>query len=66
MSKKQTKEKTEKELLQEISNKMDLLILLNSLQGKSKDEQKKILKNYKRPLSKRELESITGIDRHGF
>jgi len=58
--------KSEKKLLEEISQKLDLLILITSLGGKSKGEQKKILKNYKGPLSKRELERITGIDRHEF
>jgi len=59
------KEKNEKEILQEISAKLDLLILISSLTGKDKDEQK-ILKNYEGPLSKRELERVTGIDRHEF
>ena len=61
-----TKHKSDNELLQEINEKLDLLILLTSLNGKTKEEQKKILKNYKGPLSKRELERITGIDRHEF
>ena len=60
------KEKSEKEILQEINEKLDLLILLTSLNGKSKEEQIKILKNYEGPLSKRELERATGIDRHEF
>ena len=56
----------EEEILKEISKKLDLLILLTSLNGKSKEEQKKILKNYNGSLSKRELEKITGVDRHEF
>jgi len=59
-------QKTELKILQEISEKLDLLILITSLNGKSKEEQKKILKNYKGPFGKRELERITGINRHGF
>jgi len=59
-------EKTEKQLLEEINSKLDILILINSLQAKSKEEQKRILTAYRGPLSKRELERITGIDRHGF
>ncbi len=61
-----TKEKSEKDLLEEISSKLDILILLISLQRKDKKQQKKILNNYKGPLSKRDIERITGIDRHGF
>lgn len=61
-----TKQKTDNELLQEINNKLDLLILVTSLNGKTKEEQKKILKNYNGPFSKRELEGITGVDRHEF
>ena len=57
---------SEKEILQEINYKLDILILVTSLNGKSREEQKKILENYKGPLSKRELERITGIDRHEF
>lgn len=53
-------------LLEEISNKLDLLILACSLQGKNNKDQNKILKNYTGPLSKRELERVTGIDRHKF
>lgn len=60
------KDKTEKELLQDVNNKLDLLIVVTSLNGRSKDEQKRILKNYEGPLSKRDLEKITGIDRHEF
>jgi len=60
------KNKTEKEILQEMNKKLDILILLTSLQNKEKKEQKKILKNYKGNLSKRELEKATGIDRHEF
>jgi len=60
------KEKTEKDILLELSEKLDLLILLTSLIGKNKDNQKKILKNYKGPLSKREIERLTGVDRHKF
>lgn len=60
------KELSERDILQEISEKIDLLILIASLQGKSKEEQKKILKNYEGPLSKRDLERITNINRHEF
>lgn len=60
------KEKTERHLLEEISSKLDVLILVNSLQGKSKEEQKRILSTYNGSLSKREIERITGIDRHEF
>ena len=58
-------EKTEK-LLIDINSKLDLLILVTSLSGKNKEDQKKILKSYNGSLSKRELERITGIDRHEF
>jgi hypothetical protein len=58
-------QKVEK-ILTEMNSKLDLLILVTSLNGKSKDEQKKILKNYNGSLSKRELERVTGIDRHEF
>jgi len=60
------KEKSDNELLKEISEKIDLLILATSLNGKSKEDQKKILKKYGGPLSKRELERVIGIDRHEF
>jgi len=56
---------TEK-ILKEISEKLDALILVTSLNGKSKEEQKRILGNYKGSFSKRELEKITGVDRHDF
>lgn len=65
MPKKQ-QNKNEKELLTEINDKLEILILICSLQGKDKAEKIKILKNYRGPLSKRELERITGIDRHEF
>lgn len=58
--------KNEEKILEEISKKIDLLILITSLGGKSKEEQKKILRKYKGPFGKRELERITGIDRHDF
>lgn len=61
------KEESNKEkILEEINQKLDLLILITSLNGKDKEEQKRILKNYEGSLSKRELERITGIDRHDF
>ncbi len=67
MSKKtKPKEKSEKELLEEMNNKLELLILVTSLNGKTKEDQKKILRNYTGSLSKRELERITGIDRRDF
>ena len=65
MAKKQ-KEKNEKDLLEEINNKLEILILVSSLQGNDKDQKIKILKNYCGKLSKRELEKITGFDRRGF
>ena len=45
---------------------MDLLILVSSISGKDKKDQIKILKFYDGPLSKRDLEKLTGIDRHEF
>jgi len=60
------KKKTDGELLAEINDKLEILILVCSLQGKDKDERIKILKSYRGSLSKRELERITGIDRHEF
>lgn len=66
MVKIQKTNRTEKEILEEINKKLDMLILLQSLQGKDKNQQANILKNYKGNLSKRELERITGIDRHLF
>ena len=61
-----SKQKTDNEILREINEKLDLLILVTSLNSREKGEQIKILKNYPGPLSKRELEKITGIDRHEF
>jgi hypothetical protein len=58
--------KTEIELLEQINAKLEVLILMCSLQGKDKDEKIRILKSYRGPLSKRELERITAIDRHEF
>mgnify|MGYP001559090443 CR=1 FL=1 len=66
MAKNKKTERTEKDILEEINNKLDMLILLQSLQGKDNIQQAKILKNYNGNLSKRELERITGIDRHLF
>jgi len=60
------KQKTDNDLLNEINSKLDLLVLVTSLNGKDKKEQKRILKNYEGSVSKRDLERITGIDRHGF
>ncbi len=60
------KQKTDNEFLKEINEKLDLLILIISLNGRDKEEQKKILKSYVGPLSKRELGRITGLDRHEF
>jgi len=58
---------TENEILQEISKKLDLLILVTSLQGKNEKEKVQILKNIKKSeFSKRELERFSGIDRHKF
>ncbi|GEM_PF-2762094 len=58
--------KNYKELLTETNNKLDILILLSAIQGNSKNIKIKILKNYNGSISKRELERITGIDRHEF
>ncbi len=58
--------KKEEELLKDINDKLEILILLSSLQGKEKKDISKILKGYQEPLSKRELECITGVDRHEF
>jgi len=66
MVKIQKTNRTENEILEEINKKLDMLILLQSLQGKDKNQQANILKNYKGDLSKRELERITGVDRHLF
>jgi hypothetical protein len=60
------KKKEDNKILEEINEKLDILILITSLSGKDKTEQKKILKNYGGSLSKRELERVTGIDRHEF
>lgn len=60
------KEGINEKLLQGINDKLDVLILLMSLQGKDKKEQIKILKNCSLKLSKREIEKITRIDRHDF
>ena len=60
------KENAEKDLLVEISRKLDVLILATSLNGKDKKDQIKFLKSYKGPLSKSELQRVTGIDRHEF
>jgi len=62
------KEKNERELLEEINEKMTYLILINSIQGKNEKDKIKFLKSYskKSGLSKREVENITGIDRHKF
>lgn len=54
-------------ILHEISKKLDTLILLTTLQGKTEKEKIKILKSMsKSGVSKRELEKATGIDRHKF
>lgn len=58
--------KTELDCLESIEKKMDLLILIISLNGKQRKEQIRILKSYNGLFSKRELERITGIDRHEF
>ncbi|MCH7568648.1 MAG: hypothetical protein IIA87_04465 [Nanoarchaeota archaeon] len=60
--------KSETHLLEEISLKLDILILINSISGKEGKEAKKILNNFAKTskLSKREIERITGIDRHNF
>ena len=53
-------------VLKEISKKLDLLTLVFSLNGKGKKEQIRILKFYSKLYSKRELERMTGMDRHEF
>jgi len=58
--------KTEIELLEQINSRLEVLILVCSLQGKDKEERIKVLKSYRGPLSKRELERIAGINRHEF
>ena len=63
---KKKNEFTDTELLQRIDNKLDLLVLITSLSNKDKKEQVKILRAYNGPFSKRDLERITGIDRHEF
>ncbi len=49
------KEKSEKELLKEISEKLDKLIGILAIQGKNKDEQIRILKKFGFPSN------LTGI-----
>lgn len=56
----------EKHILAQIDSKLDVLILLIALQGKTDEEKVKILKKIDSPLSKREIQKITGIDRHKF
>jgi len=64
---KKKEHKTELSILEEINNKLSILILLNSLLGKTESEKVIFLKNIdKSGFSKRELERITGIDRHKF
>lgn len=58
------KEKSEKELLEEISGKLDKLVLITSMKNATKSERKIIAKNSK--FSKREIERLAGIDRHEF
>lgn len=58
------KPKSERELLEEINNKLDQLILVFSMRHANKVERKIISENSK--LSKREIERITGIDRKSF
>ena len=50
MVKLQKTNRTEKEILEEINKKLDMLIFLQSLQGKDKNQQANILKNYKGDL----------------
>ena len=56
--------KTTEELLEEIAEKLDKLILAVVFKNASKSERKIIAKNSK--FSKREIEKITGVDRHSF
>jgi len=58
------KEKSEIELLKEINEKLDKLVLVTSMKNATKSERKIIAKNSK--FSKREIERLTGIDRHEF
>ena len=60
------KDKSETDLLGEISDKLEALIVLSLIQGRTRREQVRILASYDGPLSKRELERLTGIDRHEF
>ena len=55
-------------LLKDIDMKLELLILVTSLQGKEEKEKIKILKSFakKSNISKREMETIIGVDRHKF
>ena len=66
MPKNKKTNRTEKEILEEINSKLDLLMLLQSLQGKDKEEQVKTLKKYEGNLSKREISRITGVNRNLF
>lgn len=66
-----TKQKSNKKpieaLLEELNNKIDVLILILAVQGKEEKEKIKIIKSFSRSfLSKREIEKITGVDRHKF
>jgi hypothetical protein len=54
------------QLLQDISTKIDSVILLLSLQGQDREMKLRILASYQGALSKRTLAKITGLDRHEF
>jgi Holliday junction resolvasome RuvABC DNA-binding subunit len=53
------KEKTEKQILMEISKKLDNLIGVIAIQGKSRDEQIKVLVSL--GFSNAEISKITGV-----
>lgn len=59
-------QKSERELLEEINDKLERLLLISALSGLDADGKKRFLKNYKGNLSKRELEKLTGLNRHDF
>ncbi len=56
-------EKEQLDTLKEISKKLDQMLLLFAIQGREKEDQLKILKNYQDQFSKREIQRLTGIDR---
>ena len=63
MPKNKKTNRAETETLEYIDSKLDLLVLLQSLQVKDKKQQVKALENYKGDLRKREIGLITGMDK---